>query len=53
MKIEYNDGSYIEFKKVNDKVMLTIAANNDKKLIVNSVMVNLTDFEKVVKELQI
>ena len=53
MKIEYNDGSYIEFKKINDKIQLTIAANKDKQLIVNSVLVNLTDFEKVIKELQI
>lgn len=53
MKIEYNDGSYIEFKKLNEKIMFTIAANNNKQLIVNSVLVTLSDFEKIIKELQI
>lgn len=53
MKIEYNDGSYIEFKKVNEKILLTIAANNNKQLVVNSVIIALADFEKVIKELQI
>jgi hypothetical protein len=53
MKIEFNDKGYIEVTKVNNKISISIAATNNKQLIVNSVIVSLEDFVKIIKELNI
>lgn len=54
MKIEYPDGSYIEFVKINDAIQIAISAsdmNNKKKMIVNSANINIKDFLKLVESL--
>lgn len=43
MKIEYQDGSYLEIKDFNNKIQISISAtdaNNKKKLIVNSAIIS-------------
>lgn len=56
MKISFEDGSFLEFKKsLNaDKIIVTIAAkdrNNAKSVIVNSVEIKREEFENFYKEI--
>jgi len=52
MKIAYKDGSFVEFKKTNDKISVTVSAVIDKKLIVNSAIISMEDFDKIIKEIK-
>jgi len=56
MKIEYKDGSYLEIKKINEKIQLTISArnliNNQQSFIVNSVLLSKEEFEKILNEIE-
>lgn len=54
MKIEFEDKSWLEIKKENDKVVIAIQAkdfNNKFKKITNMVEISMEEFFNIVKEL--
>lgn len=54
MKIEFEDKSYLEIKKNDDKVVVVIQAKdhqNSLKKITNSVEIGLEDFKKIIVEI--
>lgn len=55
MKIEFEDKSFIEFKKEKDKVVIIIQAkdfNNNFKKITNVVEISMEQFFNAVKEIK-
>jgi hypothetical protein len=54
MKIEFDDKSYVECNKAEDKVILTICARdrgNSLKKISNSVEITIEEFYRLISEL--
>ncbi len=55
MKIEFEDKSWLEIKKDNDKITIAIQAkdfNNKFKKITNMVEISIEEFFNIVKELK-
>lgn len=53
MKISFEDGSYVDFRKFEEKVHLIVAAKdrkNDSNLIVNTVEISKEEFQKLVDD---
>jgi len=55
MKIEFNDKSYLEFKKTeNNKVVITVSAKdyeNPLKKINNTVEITLEEFKQLISDI--
>lgn len=55
MKIEFEDKSWLEIKKENDKIVIAIQAkdfNNQFKKITNMVEISMEEFFNLVKEIK-
>jgi len=55
MKIQFDDKSYIECRKLNDKIIVIVSAkdyNNPLKKITNSVELNIEEFRKLISDVQ-
>lgn len=51
MKIEFDDGSYIELSKIDSKIFISIAAtdpNNKNKKFVNSVELTKEQYKSII-----
>ena len=54
MKIQFDDRSYIEIKKENEKVVIIISAkdqDNTLKKITNAVEITIEEFKKLISEI--
>jgi len=54
MKIEFEDKSYIEIKKNNDKIIIIISAKdhqNDLKKIINAVEITVEEYQKLISDI--
>jgi len=52
MKKVFKDNSYIDIKKINNKVIVTLAAkdiNNPQSTINNSIEIDLEEFKKILE----
>ena len=55
MKIEFEDNSYVEIKKNNDKIIIVISAKdhqNNLKKIVNAVELTSEEFNKLISDIK-
>lgn len=55
MKIEFEDKSYIEIKKNNDKIFIIISAKdhqNNLKNIINAVELTLEEYNKLISDIK-
>lgn len=55
MKIQFDDKSYIECQKLNNKIVIIVSAkdyNNPLKKITNSVDLSIEEFKKLISDVQ-
>jgi hypothetical protein len=56
MKIQFDDGSYVDCKKDNDKIILIISARdyeNPRKKINNTVELTIEEFKQFISDIEL